>query len=1148
MTQTRSSLVVFLFLVMLSTGSTSNCDGMGLVLETFTGLDGSGTLADCAGGGGAGCGSCASCGDCSCGSCTSCGDCGCALTMGPVRDAIGRRQGFAGMHSGRRIDRAAQARLSASGIAFIESIIPTVASGFLSHIALPETDSSGNHNCNGNGNTGYLTASLHHVSLTPVKNCSGNPQNQLPDGQDCLEFEGYLRHRTCDNIGTCNPEGERVCIAFDGIAVVAPGGWDNIIVTSDHRGYDLDGDPNNDIDRRKDFVPIRAQFGLWADPNPRPAGFAYGGYSRLAIFDVHLPMGHSLAVGNAHAQAMTPWADTIAGNDSASSEFHSAFQEYRSDDGDSERTIAGVGVQGDFTMNNTSLRPIAEDVIWDFPWNNCCLENNANGEGARPNVYDPRQATWHPDMKEDNGSLIVDSIVDRYIATPKCSRAEDAAGNPDPSTCPNGTDYDPPSGARHARCLIHSTSAATCPVGFQSLINNHCYNTRVGGDPNSTDPKQAWSVACLEDPLGVDVHMNVGPALAAITPGVEAALDFLIAATGNGEVVANGYNVNLAGGIENVAAGIRALGHNPCVPIEMPANGPSDCPPEREFERLLNPLFYGRCVPRTPAIPVAAGIRDNAPPRVVPGRDGLSDYEGGVVVSEDFLNYALWKVWDSGATCLNVGTTLSSLASPSLLSLALLSESTKVRTFFPINLDPTNGGSAANQDRSSVSIALRPKSPPSILVEEREDPCDASDTVTAIDITLDDLRLDLSMWTDERYVRIGTIETDVHVTLGLDVGPHAASGGNCTRELASGTLGVSVLEASLDANEDARFLPDGPMLSPADFALTSGGRPKVAAGLDTIAGMVPGIVSGAVAPIQLESLVNGAISGLGSSLGLGGPLPVHVTFDSDSIQAVEEDTETFLGVYVDLDAPPPTPLVATVDTQVVVTGRTLPTSRDSFAIASETFAEGESPTLEVAMSATGPSNVDYEYSYRTTYGEWSAWQRSPYAVIAGRELFVEGDLRVFARARIAQSPASEDDTPASASFTIDVTPPMLYVTRKGNALEVQAIDLVSESLEMRAANADGTFGEWTTMPPSGIASAAGDAAVVEVRDADGNVASTSEALQGRPNAAAASGCGCGVAGSSSQSPLGTLFAAAIVGVGLARARARGSRTRRSARC
>ena len=111
---------------------------------------------------------------------------------------------------------------------------------------------------------------------------------------------------------------------------------------------------------------------------------------------------------------------------------------------------------------------------------------------------------------------------------------------------------------------------------------------------------------------------------------------------------------------------------------------------------------------------------------------------------------------------------------------------------------------------------------------------------------------------------------------------------------------------------------------------------------------------------------------------------------------------------------------------------------------------------------------------------------------------------------------------------------------QGGADQLQALDLISDELTYRVQEPGDDFGDWAAVPASGIANLdIEEGSVIEVRDESGNVASTSDALQGRPNAATSGGCGCTTAGStSSNSPLAMLGAAAMVAVVAMRRRRR----------
>lgn len=735
------------------------------------------------------------------------------------------------------------------------------------------------------------------------------------------------------------------------------------------------------------------------------------------------------------------------------------------------------------------------DAGW--PWDNCSCSINPNGLVTSA-------------MADLRGQL--NNIVDAQLQTnaPKlCQAAQNV------NDCPTGSTYVAP-----AMGAVSPTNPGSCTI--------------TGSNP----------ARCVEILLGLEARIGVGGALGSISPGIEAVIDFLGAMGGELNAANNGSNGNIFLGMESWVAGIRGLRHNPCVPIEHPAANQAACDALGsgwEYEGVLQDgtTNQGRCIPRIPILPVSTQLQGNAPQNPA---SADANYEVGVGVSEEFMSYAAWKLWDSGALCINAGTWLNPLISPSLISFALFPPETVPRLFFPlaVNTDDPNF-SGANSNKSSVALMLHPQTAPVISLDEIVDPCEATDKIVQIDVQWDRLQIDLSIWSNDRYARAGTIETDVHVIVNLDLGAQAAGAAGCPA-IADGTIAISVPTLAFG---NAHWLSDSPNLTPFDFRIGEfTGSLPIQSGFDTIGGIAGGLIAGLVPPVAVETLINDALAGATATLGMA--IPIRVNIDPDAFQVVAQngvasgapyDTGVrnagsrpynFLAVYTDLtNTAGFGALAGSVDTQVQVTHVSKPSDASAYDMHSGTFGAGELPSVEISMSATGPANAEFEYAYRTSLTGWSAWQRSSYAVISDRALLVQGGHEVLARARVAGEDSSTDMTSATASFVIDPTPPMIQVyERTGGGQQLQALDLVSDALEYRVQEPGSDFGSWQALPASGIKNVNVPAgSVFEVRDEEGNVGSSAQSLQGRANAATNTACAsCATAGAQSQTP-----ALAIVG-------------------
>ena len=226
------------------------------------------------------------------------------------------------------------------------------------------------------------------------------------------------------------------------------------------------------------------------------------------------------------------------------------------------------------------------------------------------------------------------------------------------------------------------------------------------GDPDSICRK-AGTDECVEILLGIENRLDLGGALASISPGSRAIIEALFAAQGDGQMVNNGASVNLYGGLESVE-------HNECVP-EVPA-------------------------PPLPTISEIAAFDGNN----IPG--GTDTAHVGIGISEQFMNYAGYGAYDSGLLCLGITTSFEQLISTGLFSLAIRSL----------------GALSFPEMSAPIGISLRPQAPPDFTVG---DP-DMGEPL--LDIILP-LEVDFYVWSSERYVRFMTYAANLGIALDLEV-------------------------------------------------------------------------------------------------------------------------------------------------------------------------------------------------------------------------------------------------------------------------------------------------------------------------------------------------------------------------------------------
>lgn len=597
----------------------------------------------------------------------------------------------------------------------------------------------------------------------------------------------------------------------------------------------------------------------------------------------------------------------------------------------------------------------------------------------------------------------------------------------------------------------NNNARTLCPSG--SLVrpaDEICYQDTNGDGVLQAGEQGAGNRVPLL--LGFEGRLDMGGFLAAISPGLRAAVDIIAAVDGEARAVnvvspppagTLGYTIDLFGGFNTLQA--------------------SSCIPD-----LADP-------PAIPVVTEAAAFR---------GGEGDNNHIS-LGLSEEVMNYGAYQLWRSGALCLQVTSRLAQQLSTGFLS--FLARSLKGLAF------PYDGGNG-----SAIGVALRPQQPPVVTLGA------GTESDPFITLQMPQLSIDFYVWSTERYVRFMTFTTDLVVTLNLP--------------LVDGAITPTLV------GENGGVILGNPVVTNSD--LLAEDPATIATSVGAIVPLALGMVGGAIPTISVNDLLAGAA------------LPIGINLADDAIRLVESDGERFLGVFVDLELPTPTPFTQRIETNVELVTVNVPDAR-VFEI--ETLGLGERPSIEIAMSADGPEGVEYEYQYQVDGQIWSAWSRSPYAVISDDSLLLQGRHTVAARARVVGGVGSTDLTPARAEFLIDLLAPDVETITTADGTILRAGDIVSraDALEYRYRELGATdWSSWTTLgtPERLVAGAIGQFEF-EVRDEAGNVGSNTESLRGLPPPSDGGGCAdCSTAEGDASRPLYGLLSLLALGLMLRRKR------------
>ena len=492
-----------------------------------------------------------------------------------------------------------------------------------------------------------------------------------------------------------------------------------------------------------------------------------------------------------------------------------------------------------------------------------------------------------------------------------------------------------------------------------------------------------------------------------------------------------------------------------------------------------------------PCVPVVEPPPIPTIPRVATFRGnsavGLAeDPHVGIGLAESFLDHAGYGMFDAGLLCIGAGTNLAQELSTGLFSLLVPS---LARLVFP-------------EGDAAVSIGLRPQTPPDFTIGTgtMEDPL--------LQIDLEQLQMDFYVFSSERFIRFMTYESDLEIGINLEA-------------------------------EGGQLVPKIVRLAPAEGSGVVTNSDLLSEDPESLAGVMGSI---------LESAVGMFAGGLGG-FDLPELMGLQLEVPEGGIQGVEEDGESFLGIFANL-AVAPSPITTKVDTRMQIVRAQI----DERSLALETFGEAGPPRVTIDVEAIdGPQAVDFEYSVRVDGMPWSSWTRDTRIVLDDESvLLLQAKHTIEARARVAGEALTADDSPAFQELIVDILEPTVALEDAADGgTTVVAWDVVSRNADLQVRHrlvGTETWSEWMGYDALGTLPAG--ELEVEVKDEAGNVGSASSAIiRGRPNPAGG-GCECSVDGQGdSKAPFTALLLLAVFvlyrrrGASVARKEARAPRGR-----
>lgn len=564
--------------------------------------------------------------------------------------------------------------------------------------------------------------------------------------------------------------------------------------------------------------------------------------------------------------------------------------------------------------------------------------------------------------------------------------------------------------------------------------------------------------------LGTDGQGNLGALLSGFSPGVRAPVRFVLASgdpSADGQVRGGGMTLNFFGAMQSSA-------HNACVPRVM--------------------------APSLPQIPEWQALRANT----VPGTTTPIDL--GIGLSEDYLGYSLFHLWDAGMFCLGAGTSLSQM-----LNAGTFSSLPPLNSLRNVIFPGTNG---------PIAIVLRPQQPPQVRIGR------GTTAEPLLNLQLPRLALDFYAWSEERYVRFMTVTTDVGLPLNLQVEANGLRPVIPMTSTGMGMMGAQIQIANTSVSNTQLLSANPALIGPLVQSVLQAALGPALGGLDAF---------------DLPSIPIPGSNGM--------PLGnVRIVVPSMGVQGVTEGSSRFLGIFANLEYMPAARMPDSVmlDTTAHLDGVRV----DPAFFTAEGFREENLPAVSFRADTPNSFGRAVEYSFRIDRGTWSPFSTDAQYTVRHWLLASQGSHTVQVRARMAGEPTTADEEPAELRFDIDTYGPELTARVENGEVIATARDQVSARVEYSFSFDGAPATAWGETSRASIPAGA-RTVTVTARDASGNesriTTDVSQLIRGGPSTDAGGGCGCTAAGQGAGSARG--LAAVMLGALLAMVTGRRRRTR-----
>ena len=392
-------------------------------------------------------------------------------------------------------------------------------------------------------------------------------------------------------------------------------------------------------------------------------------------------------------------------------------------------------------------------------------------------------------------------------------------------------------------------------------------------------------------------------------------------------------------------------------------------------------------------------------------------YMLGFALSEVMLTKAMQDVYNTGALCLRLDSSLSA----------------QLGSFFSAQglggIVTPSIAKLVGKDDPPIYIAMRPTQAPKMVIGKGTMGKNAKgeDIIKEplMELQIPQLAMDFYLFYQDRWIRLFTYKADLKIPLGMAVRPGNKLG------LVLGDLTKAFSNPSVT-----------------NFNILKEDPKKVADGLYNRLKAVLPLATGSLGAQEFDLP---DLQGFQIVLrGLAGQVP----------KAGNPKNFNYLGLFADLKIAPPTkPLLPAEPIDLTVAKVTYPTNLAARLKAREVLKEFPRVVLDVQDAREGR-----EYAFRLNNGFWTRFKPGKRHVLESAQFLLQGQHKIRVRSRLASNPTAADSNFGEVKVTIDYDKPKVFVMPGINGIQTFVYDAATRNKELVTTTYRVNGGKWLNLP------------------------------------------------------------------------------------